>query len=239
MKNVSSVMHRGLNGLRSPEGRAALRHGVVPSLEHQALLRALGPTLVFDVGANRGQFSLDVRRALPNARVVAFEPLGPEAALYRSILGTTPNWVLHQVALGERRDVLDLHVSAARDSSSLLPIGQRQGELFPGTGEVGTERVEVRTLDDFLDEIVGPQPALLKIDVQGGELSVLRGGRQALERFRWVYVEISFMELYEGQPLADEVVDHLRVRGFRLAGVGRPSVVAGMPVQVDALFERT
>jgi FkbM family methyltransferase len=239
VRQLQRSVRRGLNGLTFAQGRAAVRHGVLPTLEHQAILRALNPSLVADVGANRGQFSLDVRCALPNARVVAFEPLTPEADIYTEIFASTATHVLHRVALGAEAGTASFHVSAARDSSSLLPIGDRQSELFPGTQEVSTQVVEVRTLDDFADELASDGPTLLKIDVQGAELDVLRGAKVTLGSFRWIYLEMSFVELYDGQPLADTIVDELRTRGFELAGTGTPSIIDGRPVQVDALFERS
>ena len=177
LQQVPRAIRRGLNGLTFTEGRAAFRHGVLPTFEHQPILRALRPLLVVDVGANRGQFSLDVRRAVPSARVVAFEPLGPEADIYCEIFANTPTYSLHRVALAAADGSASLHVSAARDSSSLLPIGERQSEIFPGTQEVSTEIVDVRTLDHFMDEFRSGDPALLKIDVQGAELDVFAGRR--------------------------------------------------------------
>ena len=238
LQQVPRGIRRGLNGLRFTEGRAAFRRGVLPTFEHQAILRALRPALVVDVGANRGQFSLDIRCAVPSARVIAFEPLGHEADIYCEIFANTPTHSLHRVALGAADGSASLHVSAARDSSSLLPIGERQSEIFPGTHEVSTEIVEVRTLDYFIDELRSGDPALLKVDVQGAELDVLRGATESLRLFRWIYLEMSFVELYEGQPLADDLVVELRTRGFELAGVGAPSISGGLPVQVDALFYR-
>ena len=62
-------------------------------------------------------------------------------------------------------------------------------------------------------------PALLKLDVQGFELAALKGCASLLDRFAAIYVECSFVPLYAGQPLADEVLEHLRTQGFRLAGI--------------------
>ena len=52
-------------------------------------------------------------------------------------------------------------------------------------------------------------------DEQGFELTALQGCEELLDRFEWVYAECSFIELYEGQALADEVIAWLRERGLR------------------------
>ena len=80
-------------------------------------------------------------------------------------------------------------------------------------------------------------PALLKIDVQGFELEVLRASRPLLGAFEHVYVEASFEVLYAGQALAGDVAAFLRAHGFREAralqrepGAGRKSGTGGFPV---------
>lgn len=231
-------VRRVLDGLTFPQGRRGIRCGVVPSLEHQAFLRSLDVDVVVDIGANRGQFSLDVARALPRARVVAFEPLAREAAIWRQVFANRPSYVLREVALGASRGTRQLHLSASRDSSSLRVIGNRQAAIFPGTEEVGTVDVDVRVLDDFGDDLFVKRSGLLKLDVQGAELDVLLGAEAVLPTFDWVFAELSFVELYEGQHLASEVIEFLHLRGFDLAGVGRPSMHLGQSVQVDASFRR-
>ncbi len=61
-------------------------------------------------------------------------------------------------------------------------------------------------LHDFIAAEKIVPSALLKLDVQGFELSALQGCEDLLQHFAWVYVECSFIELYEGQALADEVI---------------------------------
>ena len=51
--------------------------------------------------------------------------------------------------------------------------------------------------------------------MQGFELTALQGCEELLDRFDWVFVECSFIEPYEGQALADEVIAWLRERGLR------------------------
>jgi hypothetical protein len=80
-------------------------------------------------------------------------------------------------------------------------------------------------------------PALLKLDVQGYELQALRGCEALLEHFAYIYAECSFIELYTGQALADEVAGWLAERGFRQTGVGNlASDREGRSVQADFLF---
>ena len=82
--------------------------------------------------------------------------------------------------------------------------------------------------------------ALLKLDVQGYELTALHGCADLLERFHFVYVEASFVELYVGQALASDVIAHLLGKGFRLICVANlESGRAQRPIQADFLFCRT
>ena len=102
----------------------------------------------------------------------------------------------------------------------MFPIGQLQTSMFPGTGESSRVWVDTIRLDEVLssDDVTGA--SLLKIDVQGGELEVLRGAVELLPSLGWVYAELSLDEFYVGQPLAAEVVAFLRHHGFDLVDIG-------------------
>lgn len=224
--------------VRTPLGRRALRRGVFPAAVHEAMLRRLEPDFVVDVGANRGQFALDVHAAAPDARILAFEPLVEQAAVFREIFASEQQVVLEQIALGSERGTRLLHLSASPDNSSLLPIGSGQVELFPGTEETGCRMVPVGCLADYRDELGACSRRLLKLDVQGAELGVLAGAVDVLTLFEWVYVEVSFAELYDGQPLAHEIIAWLVEREFLPAHIGAIKGTRGQAVQADMLFSR-
>lgn len=79
----------------------------------------------------------------------------------------------------------------------------------------------------------------MKLDVQGFELEALRGCENMLDRFRYVYCECSFVELYEGQALAHEIIDYLSQHKFKLTGVYNMTYdKRGIAVQADFLFSR-
>jgi FkbM family methyltransferase len=224
--------------LRHADYRAALRTGrVAAAIEHERLLKTLRCATVVDIGANRGQFALVTRHCFPQARLICFEPLSAPAKCFSDVFGADPLVCLHRVAVGKQSGEATIHVAGADGSSSLLPITALQTSLFPRTSEVRTETVQVAPLEKLVtrDQIVAP--ALLKIDVQGYELNTLEGCESLLGEFDFVYVECSFVELYQGQALAHEVCAYLGEHDFRLVGVYNLHYdSAGRAIQADFLF---
>ncbi|MGV0795026.1 FkbM family methyltransferase [Mycolicibacterium sp. XJ1819] len=220
--------------------RALARHRVAAAVEHVGVLGHLaGLRTVVDVGANRGQFALAARHCHPEARIVSFEPLAAPAATFRAVFAGDTRTSLVNAAVGPAPGEAVIHVSARDDSSSLLPITAAQNTLFPGTAEVDTDTVRVTRLAEHVPAADIETPALLKIDVQGFELQALAGSDDVLDRFEWVYVECSFLELYAGQAFADDVIGWLRDHGFALTGIYSVSYDSeGRAVQADFLFTR-
>ena len=105
---------------------------------------------------------------------------------------------------------------------------------------VGTQQVEVRTLDSLAAVQPVTRGIYLKLDVQGYELSVLLGAERALPRVELVEAELSLVPLYTGGPLYRELIDHLDARGFDLISVEgiTEEPDTGEMLQVDAVFAR-
>lgn len=216
----------------------ALARGVAPAINQAGILRRLDYDLLLDAGAHKGQFSLMSRRVKPSVPVHAYEPQSAQAGTFRAVLGGDSGVVLHQIALGDRAGEADLNLSGRTDSSSFLPVTEKLVSTFANTGHRGTERVRVERLDDRRADWSSARAALLKIDVQGYELEVLKGGSAALAHCRFVYAECSHVPLYEGQALFDEVEGFLREHGFGVDGRFNEDVVGGELLQADYLFTR-
>jgi FkbM family methyltransferase len=218
--------------------KALFRYQVLACAEHRKVL-SLDLKTVVDIGANRGQFALAARHWAPKAQVVAFEPLGGPAAVFRQVFSGDDQVVLHLSAIGPVSGRQQMHVSARDDSSSLLPISSMQVNMFPGTEEVSTIDVRVAPLDEFVTADDLPRPAMLKLDVQGYEFEALKGCELLLDHFDRVYCECSFVEFYSGQKLAWEVIDWLAARGFCFSGIYNPAYdYHGQVMQADYLFSR-
>ncbi|HHJ35208.1 MAG TPA: FkbM family methyltransferase [Gammaproteobacteria bacterium] len=227
------------NIIKEPLFIRALFKGAAAGVEHRSVLIHLDDcNHVVDVGANRGQFALIARSCFSNARIDSFEPLIEPARIFEKVFADDSLTVLHQYAVGPDESEAIIHVSNRDDSSSLLPIGEGQVKLFPETAAKETRTVQVVPLKQVLAESEILFPALLKIDVQGYELSTLYGCSSLLHKFRYVYVECSFVELYMGQSLADEVIKFLFEHSFKLDGVYNIHYdKSGRAIQADLLFE--
>ncbi|MCW2783441.1 MAG: Methyltransferase FkbM [Marmoricola sp.] len=219
-----------------------LRRGVAPSLEHGGLLAGRRFRSAIDIGANLGQFAVWAVDVLGVQHIVCIDPL-PDA---KEQLGATATHLrpcrveIVSAALGSARGKQTLHITAASDSSSLLPISPADG--LPGAlREVGTHEVDVLVGDELLFSL-GPfeRPTLVKIDVQGAEIDVLSGLTNVLSSADAVLVEVSFADLYAGQSDASSVTALLIDAGFALAGVARvPGSSRSWELdQADFLFER-
>jgi FkbM family methyltransferase len=223
----------------TPSYRRALRHGVAASTEHHHDPIPPDIRTVIDVGANRGQFALVARERWPAARLVCFEPLSQPLAVLRRMLGDDHAVEIVEAAVTTAPGMATIHVSRNDDSSSLLPITEYQATTFPGTEEVATMQVPTTSLDRHFHGGFD-RPALLKLDVQGFELEVLRGAASTLSAVDVVLVECSFGEFYSGQATADEVIRFLHEHGFSLSAGTAPSIDRhGVILQVDLIFTRT
>jgi FkbM family methyltransferase len=198
----------------------------------------LGIDLVIDVGANRGQFALEIRRAGYTGQIVSIEPAAaPFRELCRRAAGER-RWTAIRSAVGSRTGSEMLHV-AANDgaSSSILPMLDLHSRVAPEAGYVADERVDVATLDDLVKPHLEEATLFIKADVQGYELQVLAGGTATLARSSLVLLEMSLLPLYEMAPSFREILDYMAQRGFGLVGI-EPGLASstGALLQADGLF---
>lgn len=207
----------------------------IDSLELLRMIRPLQPAVIYDIGANVGTWTLLAKALHPQAEVHAFEPLRAHHDRFTQNTRTLSGVHLHPLALGDAAGTSALHVTSFSDASSLLPLAQA-GETQWHIHEVAREPVPVERLDDWQQRGGHPRPSLIKLDVQGFELSVLRGATHCLDHAGAVLVEVSVRAFYEGQCLFHDVAGFLASRGFTLYAFGHGTAVGRPLVQADALF---
>jgi len=141
--------------------------------------------VVFDVGANQGLYTEAILRLAPQAKIFAFEPSSSaRSVLERKFHGDEKVEVI-PLALGESIASAELWSDAP--GSGLASLTKRRLDHF-GIDFNYSERIEVTTLDSFI-ESAGVVPSILKMDVEGHELSVLKGGLANLEKIKVIQFE--------------------------------------------------
>ncbi|MEZ0395284.1 MAG: FkbM family methyltransferase [Anaerolineales bacterium] len=217
-----------------------LLHELPRLTPHRRWLQAMGIRTVIDVGAYIGSFAYAMRLILPQAQIYSFEPLETNYRTLMDNLAPLDRFRAFQTALGEKTGAIDFYQDDFSASSSALEMADLHRRAFPQTGRQVKVTVPLARLDDYLDQIDLQPPVLLKLDVQGYEAAVLRGAAKTLAQADYLLCELSFAELYAGQPLFDDLYALLAASGFRFAGSFDIllSPLDGSILQADGLFIR-
>jgi FkbM family methyltransferase len=195
--------------------------------------------VVVDVGAHRGDFTRSIVQFCGVRRGVLIEPQSEHASRLRGEF-EGPQFEVVEAAISDRVGTTQLEINAFDATSSILRIRREMRELS-GLDVRSIARVSCRTmtLDVVFEQTKLPHVDLLKVDVQGTENLVFRGGENTLANTSMVWTEVSFKRLYEDACLYSEIYDLLTQRGFALfeleSGFRGPS---GELIQADALFIR-
>lgn len=212
-----------------------VRHPAAHGFDHTRLrltaLRDLGfhPGTICDVGASDGSWSRQLRDIFPGARYFCVDPLIENRASLDQLCAEFSNVSYWQGCLGSKTGKAILNVDGAGTSV----FRGHTGNPYGIQREVGLE-----TLDALIRSGVCPEPDLLKLDVQGYELEVLKGATNALRKIQAVIAEVSFFPFQTGMPLFHVVTGHLAEHGFLAYDVLglclRP--LDGALAQADLLF---
>ena len=220
---ITSAIYHGLVMARHPEAIGLRLKGI--NFEnyrdlHRPWLLALGIGTILDVGANVGQFARLAHAVWPSAAIHSFEPLPDCFRELQSALPAGADFHPSNIGLGAEEGELELQRCSHSPSSSFLAMTPLHRDAFPESAADGDSRVKVavRRLDDVAAGIAVRNNLLIKLDVQGYELEVLRGGHATFGQACAAVIETSFLPLYENQPLFGEVFDAMRALDFEYRG---------------------
>lgn len=231
-RRFMSVSKRGLSRLGvDVELRSRHRH---------LWLRQLGIRTVLDVGANNGQFAAQIRSTLPEAFIHAFEPLEDDYRRLQQRSARDRLFKAHNIALGDANQKVPFNQNQFSPSSSFLELGEVHRANYPFARRIEQVEVEMRRLDDVALELDLVQEILVKLDVQGFEDRVIRGGEAVLRKTRVVITEVSFQALYKGQPLFGDIHGQLSDLGFAQHGFLEQvrSTADDQVLSADAIYVR-
>ncbi|ULK97080.1 FkbM family methyltransferase [Bradyrhizobium sp. I71] len=210
-----------------------------PNLAEFLQSRSVG--LVLDVGANEGQFVDDLRSQGYAGRIVSFEPVLDVFKRLEKRCEADQKWDCRNIALGDVNGVIQINVSKNTAMSSIVNQTEIGRNSIYESEVVRVDKVRIATLDSIFEEFAGER-VFLKVDTQGFEQSVLRGGVNALHTLLGVQLELPLIHLYEDTWKFDEAVRFMREAGFTLSQLRPVTYYSRDPaslLEVDCLFRRT
>ena len=228
------AIRHGLSRMNLDVSRDPYTHRVVRTLASR------GIDTVLDIGANVGQYSSHLRFGGFDGRIVSVEPLDGAFAELSKRAARDPRWTVIQGGVGPDGETVEINVAGNSFSSSILPMTDAHLTAAPGSGYIATQKIQLRSVATLVAENrIDPARTLLKVDTQGFEKQVLDSAGALVDQFGAVQLELSFVELYEGQMLYDDLVARLAASGLVLWSF-EPGISGedGRLLQCDGLFVR-
>lgn len=197
------------------------------------------PTAVLDIGAFQGEFAVMSRRLWPDAHITMVEPLDRQKEALQNVALELGNTEYKQALLGEDERVVDFHYIDVDKYPNLNQTGSskyKENTKYP----FETTQMQQTTLDYLLKDDPHKYD-LLKMDVQGAELDVLKGGYDTLKNVEAILMEVSLLNYNEGAPLLHDVLNTMFMLGFVLYDIADEMRIGHEDhlFQIDAIFLRT
>lgn len=197
-------------------------------------------SLVLDVGANVGQFAMELREKGYKGKILSFEP---QSIAHQKLIQASKKdnlWtVSERLALGSKAANLEIYVAGNSVSSSFHEMQTAHEEAAPDSSVIGSELTRVITLDSIFSEVVrSDDKVLLKIDTQGYEKEVLLGSILSLPRIDVIQIELSLTPLYEPFESYEYFLNFLKEHDYDLWDLipGFRNHLTGQLLQVDGIF---
>lgn len=190
--------------------------------------RGFAPDAMIDVGAYQGEWTRAACRVFGNVPVLMVEAQGSKVPFLDRVIADLPNASYVSAVLGSEAGKTVTFYEMETGSS-----------YFPEHSNAARTEINLTTsrLDDVAHELRS-ECLFLKIDVQGAELEVLRGGAETLARAQLVQLEVAISSYNEGAPTMLEVLSFMDERGFIPVDISSETRINDCLVQIDILFAK-
>ncbi len=178
--------------------------------------------VVLDVGANHGQFAINLRKRGYKGAIHSFEPVAKSFEILQQASRRDKSWHVHKLALGDISGHRNMHVSGASELSSFLAANEFGEKRLKGMQNTHIERVDVLTLDDFFArhkaDFLGAK-IFLKMDTQGYDLNVFTGAQKSLGAIVGLVSELSMKQIYRDMPPHTQALEVYEQAGYNITGI--------------------
>jgi FkbM family methyltransferase len=240
---MMNCLKKAIQALLGNFGLEVRRKQVREKTKLEILLAQYQVDMVFDIGANIGQCAPWFRWIGFDKTIVSFEPISHLFQQLSEQAKSDPQWLVEQVALGEKDGVGVINVSGGHGgASSILAMTDHVVKHAPDQAVIRQEQIAMTTVEAMMKKYYPEGDRLfLKIDAQGYEKKVIEGIGSELPRVIGLKLEMSLVENYRGELLMTDMLPYLKTMGFQLVEFenGWSNENTGEMYQVDGVFFRT
>jgi FkbM family methyltransferase len=194
---------------------------------------------IFDIGANKGQYALEIRKSGYRGEIISFEPTSKAYEILSRRSSNDKKWQVSNRAIGNFDGETNINISKNSLSSSILSILPLHSTSAEDSKYIDLEKIKINKLDTIFDDYYNPNDNIyLKIDTQGFEKNVLEGSLNSIPKIVGLQVELSLAPLYEGESLFKEMVEYIEKLDFTLFSMenGFCDPKTGRLLQIDCIF---
>jgi FkbM family methyltransferase len=195
--------------------------------------------ILFDIGANNGQYARQMRELGYRKKIISFEPTKSAFEKLRKASIKDNNWLVNNYALGNEDSKCMINVAGNSYSSSILKMLPLHIKIAPESKYIAQEEIEIKKLDSIFNSFCNKKDnVMIKIDTQGYEKNVIDGADESLNNIKIIQLEMSILPLYENEMLFLEMINYLDDKGFQLFSLenGYSDSTSGQLFQIDGIF---
>jgi len=194
--------------------------------------------VIFDIGSNKGKVTRLYRGKYPKAAIHAFEPYSPFHEVFWQNNPDKENIHLTGMALADKEGEADFYINRSKDTNSLLEPISIGANSDRSCKNIGSKKIQMSTLERYCQEKGIGHIDILKMDTQGAELPILKGGEALLKnrQISLIYTEAYFKPQYKDQSLLYDIANYLKEFGYFLEGIYDPYYNDKLMLWCDAIF---
>jgi FkbM family methyltransferase len=186
--------------------------------------KGINPSVIYDIGANDGSWTRDMKQVYPNARYVQFEANSDHSSPDR-----------HIVLLGNEEKEITFYKSKTDKQNTGASIYLEVSNHYEKDKYESIQLPMVK-LDSYAIQNNLPQPDLIKLDVQGAEIDILNGAISILKQTQYIIMEVALHRWNKDAPMIEDVILFMKEKGFQMVDILDTHFLANYLFQIDVLF---
>ena len=202
-------------------------------------MEILNINILFDIGANTGQYAKNMRELGYSKKIISFEPLTDAFNILNENSIKDDSWLINNYAIGDENSSGVINIAHNSISSSILNMLPSHANSSPTSKYIAKEEIELKTLDSVFNSFCKKDDkVMMKIDTQGFEKNVIDGAAKYLNNIDIIQLEMSIIPLYKNEMIFIDMMKYLDEKNFQLFSLenGFSNPTTSQLLQVDGIF---